>query len=188
MRDRDRAAGCAAQPDAGRPLRRRGIPAVTTAPIPLEDSELETLIADELAVIEERLVRIARDGEALIEQASQHLITAGGKRLRPALVLLTALLGSGIDERVRQAALATELTHLASLYHDDVMDSAPLRRGAPSAQEVWGNSMAILTGDLLFARASRVVSELGPWAVRIQADAFERLVLGQLNETRSEGR
>src|SRR5699024_9669773 len=90
---------------------------------------------------------------------------------------------AGGDDRVRQAAGATELTHLASLFHDDVMDSAPLRRGAPSAHEVWGNSVAILVGDLLFARASQLVAELGPKAVRIQADAFERLVLGQLNET-----
>src|SRR5699024_285070 len=91
--------------------------------------------------------------------------------------------GEGVDDRVRQAAVATELTHLASLYHDDVMDSAPLRRGAPSAHEVWGNSIAILVGDLLFARASQLVADLGPKAVKIQADAFERLVLGQLNET-----
>jgi heptaprenyl diphosphate synthase len=76
-----------------------------------------------------------------------------------------------------------ELTHLATLYHDDVMDSAPTRRGAPSAHEVWGNTVAILTGDLLFARASRLVAGLGPDAVRIQAETFERLCLGQLHET-----
>jgi len=141
-------------------------------------------MAAELRAIEERLTQIARDGEPLIQQAAEHLIAAGGKRMRPALVLLTAMLGSdGIDDRVRQAALATEVTHLATLYHDDVMDSAPLRRGAPSAHEVWGNQMAILTGDLLFARASQLVADLGPWAVRIQADAFERLVLGQMHET-----
>lgn len=156
---------------------------MTTTPIPLGDPELNATMQAELAGVEQRLVEIARDGEPLIEQAAEHLIDAGGKRLRPALVLLTAMLGEGIDERVRQAALAVELTHLASLYHDDVMDSAELRRGAPSAHEVWGNTMAILTGDLLFARASRVVSDLGPWAVRIQADAFERLVRGQMNET-----
>src|SRR5690625_558934 len=93
------------------------------------------------------------------------------------------MFGTGIDDQVRQSAVAVELTHLATLYHDDVMDSAPLRRGAPSAHEVWGNTVAILTGDLLFARASMTVADLGPDAVRIQAETFERLCLGQLHET-----
>lgn len=156
---------------------------MTTAPIPLGDAELETLIAAELDGVESRLVEVAEFSEPLIGNASQHLIAAGGKRLRPVLVLLTSMFGAGIDEQVRTSAVAVELTHLATLYHDDVMDSAPLRRGAPSAHEVWGNSIAILTGDLLFARASKLVAELGPQAVRVQAEAFERLVLGQMHET-----
>ncbi|MBK5249686.1 MAG: polyprenyl synthetase family protein [Actinomycetales bacterium] len=151
--------------------------------LPLGDPELAAQIAAELDEVERRLVDAARHTEPLIQTPSRHLIDAGGKRLRPVLVMLTSQFGTGIDDAVRQAAVATELTHLATLYHDDVMDSAPLRRGAPSAHEVWGNSVAILTGDLLFARASQLVSELGPVAVRIQADAFERLVLGQLHET-----
>ena len=81
------------------------------------------------------------------------------------------------------AATAIEITHLASLYHDDVMDDADKRRGIPSAQTVWGNSVAILTGDLLFARASQLMARLGERAIRLQADTFERLVLGQLHET-----
>lgn len=160
---------------------------MTSLSIPLGDPDLESEIAGELSRIEQRLVEVAQYSEPLITQAAQHLIAAGGKRIRPALVLLTAQFGSGIDDHVRQSALAIELTHLATLYHDDVMDSAPLRRGAPSAHEVWGNTMAILTGDLLFARASRLVSELGAYAVRIQADAFERLVLGQMHETLGPG-
>jgi heptaprenyl diphosphate synthase len=99
------------------------------------------------------------------------------------LCLLTAQLGDGTRPEALDAAVVVELTHLATLYHDDVMDSAPTRRGAPSAHEVWGNSVAILTGDLLFARASRVVAGLGPDAVRIQAETFERLCIGQLHET-----
>jgi len=152
--------------------------------LPLGDAELERVVQEELAVLEDQLLQTAHTTtRALIDDAARHLIEAGGKRLRPVLVILSAQFGEGVDDRVRQAAVATELTHLASLYHDDVMDSAPLRRGAPSAHEVWGNSVAILVGDLLFARASQLVAELGPKAVRIQADAFERLVLGQLNET-----
>src|SRR4029453_19495486 len=78
---------------------------------------------------------------------------------------------------------AIESTHLGSLYHDDVMDDSERRRGVPSAQTVWGTSVAILTGDLLFARASQLMARLGERAIRMQADTFERLVLGQLHET-----
>ena len=76
-----------------------------------------------------------------------------------------------------------EITHLGSLYHDDVMDEAQMRRGVPTAQTVWGNSVAILTGDLLFARASQLMASLGERAIRMQSNTFERLVLGQLHET-----
>lgn len=114
---------------------------------------------------------------------SRYLLNAGGKRVRPMLALLTAHLGSGSAPDVVTAATAIEITHLASLYHDDVMDDSDKRRGVPSAQTVWGNSIAILTGDLLFARASQLMSRLGERAIRLQAQTFERLVLGQLRET-----
>ncbi len=151
--------------------------------IPLANSELEAVIAPRLAVVEERLRDAVAQSDSLAQATSRHLVDAGGKRLRPMLTLLTAQLGDGSRPEVLDAAVVVELTHLATLYHDDVMDSAPTRRGAPSAHEVWGNSVAILTGDLLFARASRVVAGLGPDAVRIQAETFERLCLGQLHET-----
>jgi heptaprenyl diphosphate synthase len=99
------------------------------------------------------------------------------------LTLLAAQLGTGTNADVIQAAEAVEITHLASLYHDDVMDDSQMRRGVPSAQFVWGNSVAVLTGDLLFARASKLVSALGERAIQLQADTFERLCLGQLHET-----
>jgi heptaprenyl diphosphate synthase len=154
-----------------------------TSALPLGDAALEADLAVELDAVEESLRAAAAHADDLVQAPARHLMQAGGKRMRPMLVLLTSHLGSGSNEQVRTAAVATELTHLATLYHDDVMDSAPLRRGAPSAHAVWGNSVAILTGDLLFARASQLVSTLGAVAVRIQADAFERLVLGQLHET-----
>ena len=113
----------------------------------------------------------------------RYLLEAGGKRVRPMLALLTSHLGRGAVPEVITAAAAIEVTHLASLYHDDVMDDADKRRGVPSAQTVWGNSVAILTGDLLFARASQLMARLGERAIRLQADTFERLVLGQLHET-----
>jgi heptaprenyl diphosphate synthase len=115
---------------------------------------------------------------------ARHLSSAGGKRVRPTLVLLTAQFGDNpTAEEIVDASVVVELTHLATLYHDDVMDNAPMRRGVPSAHEIWGNSVAILTGDLLFARASQVVSRLGERALTLQADTFERLCLGQLHET-----
>jgi heptaprenyl diphosphate synthase len=92
-----------------------------------------------------------------------------------------------VAEDVVKAAVVVELTHVASLYHDDVMDEAPIRRGSPSANQRWGNTMAILVGDFLFARASDIVSELGPEFVRLQAKTFARLVQGQIAETVGPG-
>ncbi|MPV37764.1 polyprenyl synthetase family protein [Georgenia subflava] len=151
--------------------------------LPLGDAELEARLQPQMADVEERLGAAVVGADALVDPPAAHLAAAGGKRLRPLLTLLAAELGEGSNERVATAAVAVELTHLATLYHDDVMDSAPLRRGAPAAHEVWGNSVAILTGDLLFARASRMVASLGPDAVRVHAETFERLCLGQLHET-----
>ncbi|MCR6648374.1 MAG: polyprenyl synthetase family protein [Cellulomonas sp.] len=155
----------------------------STAAIPLADPALADRLTSRLALVEEALRDAVAHADALADDASRHLVNAGGKRLRPLLTLLVAELGDGTRREVVDAAVVVELTHLATLYHDDVMDSAPLRRGAPSAHEVWGNSVAILTGDLLFARASSTVAGLGPEAVRIQARTFERLCLGQLHET-----
>ena len=151
--------------------------------LPFGSEELEAAISPRLEIVEERLRDAVAQSDRLAHATSRHLVDAGGKRLRPMLTLLTAQLGDGTRSEVVDAAVVVELTHLATLYHDDVMDSAPTRRGAPAAHEVWGNSVAILTGDLLFARASRVVAGLGPEAVRIQAETFERLCLGQLHET-----
>ena len=150
---------------------------------PQADPDLAERLAVRLALVEERLRDAVTNVDPLADDASRHLVNAGGKRLRPLLTLLAAELGDGSRREVVDAAVVVELTHLATLYHDDVMDSAPVRRGAPAAHEVWGNSVAILTGDLLFARASATVAGLGPDAVRIQAATFERLCLGQLHET-----
>lgn len=150
---------------------------------PLADPELATSLAGDLHVVEDLLQDAVANTHLLADQASRHLVSAGGKRLRPLLTLLVSHLGTGVSPDIRKAGVVVELTHLASLYHDDVMDSAPMRRGAPSAHEVWGNNVAILTGDLLFARASRLTAEMGPDAVAVQAATFERLCMGQLQET-----
>ena len=151
-------------------------------PFAAADSALAMDLATRLEHVETRLTEAAAQSDRLPHEASQHLMRAGGTRVRPLLVLLAAELGDASRAQVLDAAAAVELIHLATLYHDDVMDDAPVRRGAPSAHEVWGNSVAILTGDLLFARASLLSAGLGPDAVRLQATTFERLVLGQLSE------
>ncbi|AWB96720.1 geranylgeranyl pyrophosphate synthase [Agromyces badenianii] len=133
--------------------------------------------------VEAGLLDEVRFADTIADVSTRYLLEAGGKRVRPMLTLLTAQLGAGVTDDVVTAAEAIEITHLASLYHDDVMDEADRRRGVPSAQAVWGNSVAILTGDLLFARASQLMAGLGEGAIRMQANTFERLVLGQLHET-----
>lgn len=136
-----------------------------------------------LHLVDAALAERLKVTDALADSASRYLYEAGGKRVRPLLALLTAQLGDGNTPAVIDAATALEMTHLASLYHDDVMDSADKRRGVPSAHAVWGNNVAILTGDLLFSRASQIMADYGERAIRLQANTFERLVLGQMHET-----
>ena len=136
-----------------------------------------------LEVVETKLLDSTSHADKIASASVRHLVAAGGKRVRPTLVLLAAQFGDASKQDVIDAAVVVELTHLATLYHDDVMDDAPTRRGVPTAQMIWGNSIAILTGDLLFARASQVGSHLGQESLTLQADTFERLCLGQLHET-----
>jgi heptaprenyl diphosphate synthase len=133
--------------------------------------------------VDVRLREELRVADSLADTTSRYLYEAGGKRVRPMLALLAAQLGKGTTDEVVQGATALEMTHLGSLYHDDVMDAADKRRGVPSAHAVWGNSIAILTGDLLFSRASQIMARHGDRAIRLQSDTFERLVLGQMHET-----
>lgn len=133
--------------------------------------------------VDETLARELRVADTLADASSRYLYEAGGKRVRPMLALLAAQLGDGATPQVIDGATALEMTHLGSLYHDDVMDAADRRRGVPSAHAIWGNSIAILTGDLLFSRASQIMARQGERAIRLQADTFERLVLGQMHET-----
>ena len=147
------------------------------------DVAFEARVRDQLERIESALLRAAEADSPMVTDAAQHIILAGGKRFRPLLVVLGSELGDASAADVEKAAVVVELTHVASLYHDDVMDEAGLRRGSVSANSRWGNTVAILVGDLLFARASDIVSELGPEFVRLQARTFSRLVQGQIAET-----
>jgi heptaprenyl diphosphate synthase len=152
-------------------------------PIEFSDEALSAEVAEDLAVVEVALRDTSFGGDEMFAEVSRHMMEAGGKRFRAMLVLLAARFGDSRDKRIVPAAVAIELTHLATLFHDDVMDEAVMRRGHPSANSLFGNSVAILAGDYLFARASRILADLGPQAIRIQAETFSRLVDGQLAET-----
>jgi len=158
--------------------------AFPTLALPTASPELATRLLGGLAAVDDLLRSVVDHEDPFIAQASMHLSEAGGKRFRPMLTLLAAELGSGINDDVVTAATGVELTHLASLYHDDVMDKADLRRGVVSANARYGNSAAILVGDLLFGKASELVAGLGPEAVMIQAQTFVRLCSGQIRDAR----
>ncbi|GAB3588226.1 polyprenyl synthetase family protein [Calidifontibacter terrae] len=155
-----------------------------TLGVPGATDELSATLAEGLSRVDARLQEVVRHDDPFIDGASRHLAEAGGKRFRPMLTLLTAELGSGLDEQVVDAAVGVELTHLASLYHDDVMDEAELRRGVVSVNARYDNSTAILVGDLLFGKASAIIAGLGADAVRIQAETFVRLCTGQIEDDR----
>jgi heptaprenyl diphosphate synthase len=151
--------------------------------LPLPDTELESSLTAGLARVELGLMEAVASDDPFVANASRYLVEAGGKRFRPLLVLMAAEFGDPDADGVVPAGVVVELTHLATLYHDDVMDEAELRRGAQSANARWNNTIAILTGDFLFARSSKILADLGPEAVRIQALTFERLCTGQIRET-----
>ncbi|MBC7631822.1 polyprenyl synthetase family protein [Aeromicrobium sp.] len=147
------------------------------------DPVLEARVLAGVDEVEVQLAAAVDSPETFVAEAAAHLLTAGGKRFRPLLTMLCAEFGDPSLPDVVPSAVVVELTHLATLYHDDVMDEASVRRGAPSANARWDNSVAILVGDYLFAQASDLVSDLGTDAVRIQARTFSRLVKGQIRET-----
>ncbi len=151
------------------------------------DPKLESDIRVGITSVEALLRDAVKSDYPFVTETSRHLVEAGGKRFRPLLVLLAAQFGDPNAPGVLPAAVVVELTHLATLYHDDVMDEARVRRGTISANARWTNTIAILTGDFLFSRASDMLADLGPEAVRIQARTFERLVQGQIRETVGPG-
>jgi heptaprenyl diphosphate synthase len=151
--------------------------------LPVVDERLAVDLANGLAAVEKLLRSSVESEDSFVTEASRHLIEAGGKRFRAMLVLLASQFGNPAAPGIVPGAVVIELTHLATLYHDDVMDEAPVRRGSPSANARWDNTVAILTGDYLFAQASIILAELGPDIIRIQAQTFSRLVHGQIRET-----
>jgi geranylgeranyl pyrophosphate synthase len=145
-------------------------------------------IWEQLGRVEERLLETATADDPYLTKIAQHLLLAGGKRFRPLLALLAAEFGPAKDHRPVEAGVAAELIHLGSLYHDDVIDEADTRRGAGSANANWDNTVAILAGDFLMARASEVAAtHLSQESVRLLAATYAELVEGQTRELQLEG-
>jgi len=162
---------------------------MTKIGIPNLDNQLEQFLISDLNKVEDLMRSHIKGDYPLVVETSRHLVEAGGKRLRPLLTLLAAQFGDPTNYDIIKAAVCCELTHLATLYHDDVMDDAVLRRGVVSANKKWDNAVAILTCDYLFSKVSDMLADIGPEAVKLQAKTFERLVIGQIKETqgKSEG-
>ena len=162
---------------------------MTKIGIPNLDNQLEQFLISDLNKVEDLMRSHIKGDYPLVVETSRHLVEAGGKRLRPLLTLLAAQFGDPTNYDIIKAAVCCELTHLATLYHDDVMDDAVLRRRVVSANKKWDNAVAILTGDYLFSKVSDMLADIGPEAVKLQAKTFERLVIGQIKETqgKSEG-
>ena len=156
---------------------------MTNLGIPGLAPALEAELIEGMAKVESLLLSHIQGDYPLVEETSRHLVAAGGKRLRPLLTILASHYGDKSRFGIIESAVVCELTHVATLYHDDVMDEAKLRRGVESANSRWGNTVAILTGDYLFAKVSALLADIGPEAVRLQASTFERLVIGQIMET-----
>jgi heptaprenyl diphosphate synthase len=160
-------------------------PATVVAGVDFGDAAFASTVRDGVARVEQLMDTELRGADEVMTDSLLHLFMAGGKRFRPLFTVLSAQVGPRPDaQEVTIAGAVIEMVHLATLYHDDVMDEAAVRRGAPSANARWGNNVAILAGDYLFATASRLVSRLGPEAVRLIAETFAQLVTGQMRETR----
>lgn len=149
----------------------------------IKDPAVAESVREGITRVEEMLHTAVHSDLEFATETSLHLVDAGGKRFRPLFALLCAEFGESSRDDVIKSAVIIELVHLATLYHDDVMDEATIRRGASSANARWNNSVAILTGDFLFAQASRLVADLGTDAAREMARTFSALVTGQMRET-----
>ena len=164
-------------------MSRRVIPGLE-APDPVLEREIRGRL-DEVEAALEKAVRADSD---LLAETSRYLLSAGGKRFRPMLVLLSAYFGDPTDPRLVPGSVSIELVHLATLYHDDVIDEADSRRGIPSVNDRWDNTVAILTGDYLFARASEISTELGTDICALLARTIATLCDGQIREVEAAGR
>jgi heptaprenyl diphosphate synthase len=164
---------------------------MTRAEIPgLEapDPRLERDLRARLDQVEQFLEKTVKADFDLLSEAAAHLLRSGGKRFRPMLVLLSGYFGDPADARLIAGAAAIELTHVATLYHDDVIDEAEFRHGVPSVNAKWDNSVAIVSGDYLFARSAEIASDLGTEVTRLLARTIGTVCDGQIRDVTNAGR
>jgi heptaprenyl diphosphate synthase len=141
----------------------------------------------DLRNIEQTLEETVHAESPLLHQASLHLLQAGGKRIRPVLVLLSGKFGNYDINKIKNAAVSLELIHMASLVHDDVIDDAELRRGKPTIKAKWDNRVAMYTGDYIFARALELITEIQkPYAHKVLADTLVELCLGEIEQIKDK--
>jgi heptaprenyl diphosphate synthase len=164
-------------------MSRRVIPGLE-APDPV----LEADIRRRLEEVEAALEKAVRAESDMLAETASYLLAAGGKRFRPMLVLLSGYFGDPTDPRLIPGSVSIELVHAATLYHDDVIDEAESRHGVASVNARWDNTVAILTGDYLFARASEISTELGTDVCALLARAIATLCDGQIREVEASGR
>jgi heptaprenyl diphosphate synthase len=151
------------------------------------DAALEAAVRGRLDLVERGLEKAVGADSELLAASAKYLMKAGGKRFRPMLVLLAGYFGEPADPRLIPGSVAIELVHQATLYHDDVIDEADARHGVPAANVRWDNTVAILTGDYLFARASEISADLGPDICRLLAQTIAVLCDGQIREVDASG-
>lgn len=151
--------------------------------VDLGDADLNERVSAGMDEVEELLRGELASGEDFVRDKVLHLAEAGGKRFRPMMALLASEFGESPGcESVIKAGTIVEMVHLATLYHDDVMDEADRRRGVESANQRWNNSVAILAGDILLAHASRIMGQLDTRTITHFAETFEELATGQMRE------
>ncbi|MEW6059268.1 MAG: polyprenyl synthetase family protein [Actinomycetota bacterium] len=152
------------------------------------DPTLEREIRGRLREVEAALEKAVRADSGMLGETAAYLLAAGGKRFRPMLILLSGYFGDPADPRLIPGSVVIELVHVATLYHDDVIDEADSRHAVPSANARWSNTVAILTGDYLFARASEIAAELGTDVCALLARTIATLCDGQIREVEAAGR
>ncbi|MEA2555526.1 MAG: hypothetical protein QOI60_857, partial [Actinomycetota bacterium] len=152
------------------------------------DATLEAEVRGRLDRVEEMLSKAVAADSDLLAETARYLLQAGGKRFRPVLVLLSGYFGDPTDPRLIPGSVAIEVTHVATLYHDDVIDEADSRHGVPATNVRWNNTVAILTGDFLFAKASELSAELGTDVCRLLAQTIAVLCDGQVRELEAAGK
>lgn len=160
-----------------------------SVPLPNQETALPSLtellsyVVDELTQVDHDLEHHARTAPVLASSVLQHTLSAGGKRIRPALTLMSCVAAGGEARSAIRAGAGIELIHTATLVHDDVIDEADLRRGRPSAPRLWGNDVSVLAGDYLFATGMRLLAqERDMDIVLTMTEAVNQMCAGQLLE------